>query len=89
MMPPQPSYLWRSRGVSAWNSRYSDWPILSAKDDTWGGEAFALREVLRHAWYQCTLANGLSVKHCPIKGLFAGLDDAAASGSASSSCAPK
>ena len=70
LMPPPPSYLRRSRVVAAWNSLYGLWRVRSAKDDAWGGEAYALREVLRHAWYQCLLAFGLSVGHCPVKGLF-------------------
>ena len=69
MLPPD-SYLWRSRTDNSWNARYKAMPARSARDNTWGGEQGALRQVLQHVW-ECYLdIKKLSKRDCPLQGLW-------------------
>ena len=69
LLPPN-SYLWRSRSVNSWCSRYKKYPIKVCADTAWKSEGNALEACIKHAWSWFLQMHTLQEANCPVKGLF-------------------
>jgi hypothetical protein len=69
MPPPPKSFIWKSRGDSAWHTCVEPFPECSRSVARHGAEA--LKMVLSDAWRSWCLREGVDVGACPMRGLIA------------------